>query len=92
MTTDPRAVLEAYAAHDPFNGDAGKVTRRDAAPEAIAALSVVLDLHHDRAVWDGTRMVASGTCNACSEREDTYDDIPWPCLTVTAIITALEAS
>jgi hypothetical protein len=50
----------------------------------INALRAVLDLHrqHD---------ALPATCVECSEREDTYDDIPWPCPTVQAITTALEA-
>lgn len=90
--TDPRAALEAYGGETAMKVGAIPVFRGEQAPKAFAALGFVLDLHHDRAVWDGTRMVASGTCNECSEREDTYDDIPWPCLTVRAITTALEAS
>lgn len=54
-------------------------------PRAFAALRAVLDLHRQHDSLDGT-------CVGCSEREDTYDDIPWPCPTVTAITAALEAS
>lgn len=92
MTT-PRVALNAYA----VGHEAGAIgcrgfNRRDHAPAAFAALRAVLDLHHDRPSWNGTEHVPSGTCNACSEREDTYDDIPWPCPTVLAITNALEAS
>jgi hypothetical protein len=90
--TEPRAVLEAYAAQPYTDGAGGSQTRAECAPGAIAAMRAVLDLHHDRPSWNGTEHVPSGTCNACSEREDTYDDIPWPCPTVRAITTALEAS
>jgi hypothetical protein len=48
-----------------------------------AALRVVLDLHREHESGDGT-------CVGCSERAETYDDIPWPCPAVTAIMTALE--
>ncbi|MEA5366070.1 hypothetical protein VA596_41540 [Amycolatopsis sp., V23-08] len=73
----------------------GETTAEQAADMAASwghAVVAVLDLHCDREVWDGKQMVPSGTCAACSEREDTYDDIPYPCATVRAIATALEAS
>lgn len=90
--TDPRALLDAYAEVPNMNVIPLPFTPRSMAPLAFAALSAVLDLHHDRPSWDGKKTVPSGTCNECSEREDTYDNIPWPCQTVKAITTALEAS
>lgn len=91
--TDARAALDAAAArvvHTSGPDDGSTYAERDPAP--YTALAAVLDLHYDREVWDGKQNVLSGTCNACSEREDTYDDIPWPCLTVRTISTALETS
>lgn len=85
--TDPRALLDAYAGswtdpdgecdHD-CNDNRGRL-----APKAFVALRAVLDLHQPHAN-------GSLTCVECSECEDTYDDVPWPCPTVTAITTALE--
>lgn len=90
--TDPRALLDVYAQVPNLNVIPLPFTPEHCAPLAFTALRSVLDLHRDRPMWDGTRNVPSGTCAECSEREDTYDDIPWPCLTVRAIANTLEAS
>lgn len=87
-----RELLNAYAEIPNMNVIPIPCAPEHMAPLAFAALRAVLDLHYDRKMWNGSDNVPSGTCNACSEREDTYDDIPWPCPTVRAITTALEAS
>jgi len=88
--TDPRQMLDEIAAQTAMFSMATRADEKY--PTVFTALRAILDLHHDRRSWNGTEHVPSGTCNACSEREDTYDDIPWPCPTVRAITTALEAS
>lgn len=78
--TDVRQLLDNYSRRT-IRG----LSHEQHAPKAFAALRAVLDLHQPHGN-------GSLTCVECSEREDTYDDIPWPCPTVTAITTALEAS
>lgn len=84
--TTPRVrdLLDAYAAevaeveteHHVFEA----AVREPAAPKAFAALRAVLDLH-----WPD-----DGDCAECGV--DTHENpIPWPCDTVRAIATALEA-
>lgn len=80
-----RDLLNAYAEIPNMNVIPLPFTPESMAPLAFAALRAVLNLHRQHEN-------GSLTCIECSEREDTYDDIPWPCPTVTAITTALEAS
>lgn len=84
---DPRELLDAYAAQDPFDGDAGRVTRQDAAPELFAAMRAVLGLHPPFTLTDSTRNPKPVGCDHCSEVPNFVD---WPCPTVQAVITALE--
>ena len=81
--SDARELLNAYA----VGHEAGAIgcrgfNRRDHAPKAFAALRAVLDLHHADEYGD---------CVECGV--DTGENaIPYPCDTVKAITTALEAS
>lgn len=82
--TDPRQLLDDYAAEKDFEPPmAFKPARTLYAPKAFVALRAVLDRHplvHD----DGDR------CGGCwNWLYETYER--WPCPTVQAITTALEA-
>lgn len=81
---DPRELADAYATEVVWGGYDECEPREGNSPKAFAALRAVLDLHRQHESLDAT-------CVECSEREDTYDDMPWPCPTVHAITTALEA-
>lgn len=84
--TNPLKQVDAYAAQDRWfelDPNMGTGSSRDeCAPKAFDALRAVLGVHrpHEN---------GSLTCVGCSEREDTYDDIPWPCPTIHAITAAL---
>lgn len=84
--TDPRELLDTYAhGSDQCDGECThdcNDTRDDIAPEAIAALRAVLDLHKPEGPF-----VECATC-----RVDTGQPEDWPCPTVQAITKALEAS
>lgn len=80
--TDPRALLDQYAAEDPADGDYGRQFRREQiAPEAFAALRAVLDLHSPCVLDEAT------VCGRC--RFDNGEPERYPCRTVVAITTAL---
>jgi hypothetical protein len=83
--SEPRVVLDAYA----VGHEAGAIgcrgfNRRDHAPAAFAALRAVLDLH----VIGNPGVAAVAWCGGCGDIETAPD---WPCPTVRAITTALEA-
>lgn len=82
--SDPRALLDDYESSDADPWESGEETVGQQAPAAFAALRAVLDLHRQHESLHAT-------CVECSETEDTYNDIPWPCPTVQAITTTLEA-
>ncbi|MFD5245038.1 hypothetical protein ACFWIW_10865 [Amycolatopsis sp. NPDC058340] len=81
--------VDTYAAQDRWfelNPNIGTGNTRDeCAPKAFDALREVLKIHREHESVDGT-------CVGCSERAESYDDIPYPCPTVTAITTVLEAT
>lgn len=79
--SDPRALLDAYAEVPNMNVIQLPFTPGHMAPLAFAALRAVLDLH----VND------MGDCRECGV-DAVEEPIPWPCATVRAITTALEAS
>lgn len=86
MTTDPRTLLDTYDGETVDIATARglvAISRIRVAPKAFAALRAILDLHRP---YDAS----PATCVECSEREDTYNDMPWPCPTVQAIVSALE--
>lgn len=51
-------------------------------PRTFAALRAVLAVHRQHESLDRT-------CVGCSDRGETYDDVPWPCPTVRAVVEAL---
>jgi hypothetical protein len=79
---NPRELLDAYAAQDPFDGDCGKFRREEAAQELFVAVRDILDMHapYDRG--------AGPKCAGCGTH---VTFTPWPCVTVQAITEALEA-
>jgi hypothetical protein len=78
--TNPRELLDAYAAAEAIDDDYKHPTYEQVAPEAIAALRAVLELH---SAEDG----GSRWCPAC--RLDTGEPVDRPCPTEQAIIKAL---
>lgn len=84
--TDPRELLDAYASAEVMventYGLFEPTIREHATPEAFAALRAVLDVHKpiDRG--------AGPQCAGCATHA-TFTS--WPCRTVQAITTALEA-
>lgn len=88
--TDPRALLDAYAAeygdpegecaHD-CDDDRGRI-----APKAFAVVRAVLDLHPEAVLADYDEHI----CLHCSD--DRQHNVPWPCPTVDAVTTALETT
>lgn len=78
--TEPRALLEAYAAEYQVT----RGPREVHAPEAFAALRAVLDIHKPHP----PSLLSTG--RYCLECTDEYV-ADWPCPTARAITTALEA-
>ncbi|HEX3781686.1 MAG TPA: hypothetical protein VHX38_18645 [Pseudonocardiaceae bacterium] len=91
--TDPRALLDAYAAEDPADGDYGRVTREQVAEKAFAVIRAVLDLHKP----ETTEVPPDEPADAwterlwCTECSHYIGSDPWPCPTVQAVTAALEA-
>lgn len=85
--TNPRALLDDYAKKvDIVQTEYGifePVEREEAAPQAFAALRAVLDLHQPDDRGTGPQ------CTGCATR---LTFTRWPCPTVQAITTALEAT
>jgi hypothetical protein len=85
--SDPRALLDAYASSPGIPWESGEETVVQQAPAAFAALRAVVDLHKAEHVEgrdaDGEEREGD-CCLTC------YD--PWPCPTVQAVTTALEAT
>jgi hypothetical protein len=79
MTT-VRQLIDAYAAEEIWGGYDCENSRAENAPKAFAALLAVLDLHVNDL----------GDCRECGV-DATEEPIPWPCATIRAITTALEA-
>lgn len=65
---------------------------RVVAPKAFVALRAVLDLHgpYTGPGADDAEPVCGGCIHDPEDRDE--DGVPWPCPTVAAITTALEAS
>ena len=77
--TDPRQLLDAYAAETEWSAEAlADVPREEREPKLVAALRAVLDLHHQL-----TPGAFGSPCAGCGHA--------LPCPTVQAITTALEA-
>lgn len=83
--TDPRALLDTYAASDADPWESGEETVDQQAPAAFTALRAVLDLHTEFTAYEDTLSY----CRTCNDGE--CNPVPWPCPTVQAITTALEA-
>lgn len=74
--SDPRALVDAYEELTNLGG-------QGMAPKTFAALRAVLELHQRRnATW--------AVCDVCYL--DTGEPEDWPCETVQAVTTALEAT
>lgn len=84
---DPRELLDRYAArHVNDMGDRLDET----VPEVIAALRAVLDLHKPFTLSASTHKPKPVGCGHCCDGSEVFID--YPCPTVQAITTALEAT
>lgn len=63
--TDPRALLDAYAAEEIWGGYDAKFPREEEAPKAFAALRAVLDRHQPEPARANAARVG-GLCILCS--------------------------
>lgn len=93
MTTHPRTLLDTYAAEQ-WVTELSERPLEDFAPKAFAALRAVLDLHRPEEIEvmpedSGADWPIRLSCTECSHY---VGSDPWPCPTVQAITTALEAS
>lgn len=91
----PRELLERYSEEAGAHGYEGQsYLREECAAKAFAALRAVLDLHVPWAPPEGAQWVSGGAashCDGCATG-DPFLDPDWPCPTVKAITSALEAS
>lgn len=92
--SDPRQLLDDYAAETDFERGDLLDDREHEAPKAFAALRAVLDLHRGDTtpVWPEPGEIEMGErlfCVECSHYEGSDD---WPCPTIQAITRALEGS
>lgn len=85
--TGPRELLDTYAAAEAIDDDYKHPTYEDVAPEAVAALRAVLDLHrpNSKTIDQWTK------CLHCHD-QDGGDYRSWPCPTVQAITKELKAA
>lgn len=82
--TDPRQLLDDYAAETEWSAEAlADIPREEREPKLVAALRAVLDRHP----IGNPGVAAVAWCGGCGS-SDTAPD--WPCPTVQAIVTALE--
>ncbi|EOD66880.1 hypothetical protein [Amycolatopsis vancoresmycina] len=91
--TDVRQLLDAYAASTPgvfstLPPIVAMELREAVAPKAFAALRAALDEHKPHQFFSDEPMV----CVGCTwDPDDTETHVAYPCRTVQAITTALEA-
>jgi hypothetical protein len=90
--SEPRELLAIYADETDFERGDLLDDREHEAPAAFAALRAVLDLHKPEPLDD-----IDPECSCCRTDEHNASGwpsavrVPWPCPTVQAIATALEA-
>lgn len=94
MTDNPRALLDAYASEEARPLNPYMPDLEDCAGKAFTALRAVLDLHKPEEIEvppddPGGGWTIRLSCTECSHY---VGSDPWPCPTVQAITSALEAS